>query len=90
MKPGPLGIYYFSYSERVWPRSARKMLIGVTKDEILERIAEKEIPEDWFCWLEECRTPGFLVEGKRDIVLEWITNHMPLKFKEPLRDQDSP
>ncbi len=84
MKPGPLGIYYLEYAEAVYPRSARKLIIGYTKKDMLDKIKERKIPEDWFCFFCECRTPGMLVDGNIATVKAWITKHMPKNFGEPL------
>jgi hypothetical protein len=61
------------------------MIIGYTKKDLLDSIAEKEIPENWFCWLQECRTPPYLVEGNLTKVKDWIFRHMPDNFGEPLK-----
>ena len=84
-----LGIYYLDYSDKTFPRSARKMIIGYTRSDLLAQIAEKDIPEDYYCWLSECRTRGYLFEGRMEKVTQWIELHMPEKFGEPLRDTDS-
>lgn len=84
MKPGPLGIYYLDYSPVPYPKSARKLIIGYTKKEFLNKIKEANIPDDWFCWLAESRTPGYYVEGNITKVKAWITRHMPDKYGEPL------
>ena len=39
MKPGPLGIYYLDYSPVPYPKSARKLIIGYTKKEFLNKLA---------------------------------------------------
>ncbi len=82
MKPGPLGIYYLDYSAVPYPKSARKIIIGYTKDDFLEKIEEANIPEDWMCWLSECRTPGYFVEGNIQKVVEWITLHLTNVYGE--------
>lgn len=81
-----LGLFYLDYCDKPWPRSARKMIIGFTKDGLLKELSERNIPEGWLFWLSECRTPGYLVEGKIDRVTDWINLHMPEKFGEPLRN----
>ena len=80
-----LGIFYLDYAPKIWPRSARKMIIGFSKDDMLSKVAEQDIPTDWFCWLSECRTRGYLVEGNIELVKEWVEKHMPEKFGEPIR-----
>ena len=64
------------------------MIIGYTKTDLLDKVAEVNIPLGWFCWLSECRTPGYLVEGNTERVLEWITLHMPEQYGEPLRNME--
>ncbi len=81
----PLGIYYLDYSERDYPRAARKLIIGYTKDQFLKSIEETNVPPEWKCWLEECRTTGYLAEGTIEDIKEWILFHMPDKFGEPLK-----
>jgi hypothetical protein len=78
-----LGIYYLDYSEVTFPRSRRKMIIGYTRSDLLQKILEKNIPDNYFCWLQECRTPGYLVEGNLETVRAWIDTHMPETFGEP-------
>ncbi len=84
MKPGPLGIYYLDYAEVPFPRSKRKMIIGYTRKDLLDKITEAKIPNNWLCWFQECRTPGYLVEGNIEKVAAWIEKHMPDNFGEPL------
>jgi len=79
-----LGIYYLDYCDRPYPRSARQMIIGYTKNDLLLSIKERNIPDDWFCWFWECRTPGYLIEGNTVKVIAWIEKHMPDNFGEPL------
>lgn len=83
-----LGIYYFDYCANVFPKSARKLIIGYTRTDLLERIEQQNIPDEWFCWITECRTPGYLIDGKKQIVIDWINRHMPDEFGEPLRNQN--
>ena len=80
-----LGIFYLDYAPQIFPRSARKMVIGYSKDDMLSKIEELNIPKDHVCWLSECRTPGYFIQGNIDEVSEWIEKHMPAKFGEPLR-----
>jgi len=82
---GPLGIYYLDYAPITFHRSKRKMIIGYTKSDLLIKIEKIIIPDDWFCWLSECRTPGYLIEGTTPIVVEWIIKYMPDNFGEPLK-----
>lgn len=82
----PLGIYYLTFAKAAFPRSARKLIIGYTRDDMLAKIAEKEIPADFMCWFDECRTPKTLVAGNIAEVSEWITKHMPTYFGEKLVD----
>lgn len=89
MKPGPLGIFYLDYSEIIFPRSRRKLIIGYTKADLLQKMQEKQIPDEYLCWLQECRTPGYLVEGTASIVREWINTHMPENFGEPWIKDDT-
>lgn len=84
MKPGPLGIYYLDYSDVPFPKSKRKMIIGYTRKDLLDKIEEAKIPNNWLCWFQECRTPGYLVEGDTTKVIAWIEKHMPDNFGEPL------
>lgn len=84
MKEGPLGIYYLDYCEKSWPKSARKMIFGYTKKQFLKSIKEHNIPNNYFCWLSECRTPGYLVEGNIEKVSKWISKHIPNKYGDPL------
>jgi hypothetical protein len=84
MKEGPLGIYYLDYSPVPYPKSTRKFIIGYTKKEFLDKISDAKIPGDWLCWLSECRTPGYLVEGDINKITAWIKKHIPNKFGEPL------
>lgn len=79
-----LGIYYLSYSEVPFPKSKRQLIIGYTRDDMLTKIADKNIPVSWSCYYEECRTPGFLVQGNIETIKAWITEHMPITFGEPL------
>lgn len=81
-----LGIYYLSYAAQPFPKSNRKLIIGYTKQGLLDKIEATYIPEDWICWFEECRIPKMLAQGNIEEVRAWIINHMPEKFKEPLRD----
>lgn len=83
MKPGPLGIFYVDYSLFLFPRSNRKLIIGFTRSDLLQKISEREIPDNYFCWLQECRTPGYLAEGNVAKVRAWIDEHMPENFGEP-------
>lgn len=80
-----LGIFYIDYAEKVYPRSARKMIIGYTKSDALVKIQERNIPGNWVCWLSECRTPGYLITGDIDTIKQWICDHMPEKFGDPIR-----
>jgi hypothetical protein len=82
----PLGIYYLEYAEKPFPRSARKLIFGYEKKQLLREIKKHNIDEKWFCWLQECRTPGYLVEGDVIKIKVWVSKHMPSKFGEPLRD----
>jgi hypothetical protein len=82
----PLGIYYLDYAERFVQASLRKMVIGTTRSGLLEDMDKRGIQPEWFCWLAECRTPGFLVVGATPKVKAWIELHMPDKFGEPLRN----
>lgn len=79
-----MGIYYLDYSEVIFPRSRRKMIIGYTRSDLLQKLAEKELPDDYFCWLQECRTPGYLVEGDVKKVKAWIDKNMPENFGDPI------
>ena len=82
----PLGIYYLDYAEIFVQRSGRKTdIIGYTRSGLLAEIEKKNLQPNWFCWLSECRTPGFLVVGSTTKVIEWIELHMPEKFGEQLR-----
>jgi len=83
MKEGPLGIFYLDYSDVLFPRSRRKMIIGYTRSDLLQSIIEKNIPDNYYCWLQECRTPGYLIEGTTEQVRTWIDKNMPEKFGEP-------
>ena len=83
----PLGIYYLDYAPIIFQRSNRKMIIGYTKSDLLIKIEKTIIPDDWFCWLSECRTPGYLIEGTTPIVVGWIIKYMPDNFGEPLKSQ---
>ena len=83
MKPGPLGIFYLEYSEVVYPRTKRKLIIGYTKSDLLQKMDEHQVADNYFCWLQECRTPGHLVKGTGNIVRAWINKHMPERFGEP-------
>ena len=85
MKPGPLGIYYLSYGKNEHPKSARKWMIGYSKQDYLDKLEVENIPEDYFCVFEECRTPGILIKGTIKEVRAWIQDHMPEKYGEPLR-----
>lgn len=80
-----LGIFYLDYAPQIFPRSARKMVIGYSRDDMLSKIEELNISKDWICWLSECRTPGYLVESDIEVVKEWISKHMPLEFGDPIR-----
>lgn len=84
MKPGPLGIYYLDYAEVPFPKSRRKMIFGYTRKQFLESIEEHNIPNNYFCWLSECRTPGYLVEGNIATVAAWVEKHIPDNYGEPL------
>lgn len=86
MKEKPLGIYYLDYSAETFPKSRRKMIIGTTKSEFLIKLEHKHIPDDYFCWISECRTPGYLFEGRMEGGIKWIIKHMPSNFGEPLND----
>lgn len=79
-----LGIYYFDYSERVYPKSSRKMIIGYTRSDLIFKIKEKQIPDNWFCWLSECRTPGYLIDGSASKIIDWISIHLPDKIGHPI------
>jgi hypothetical protein len=81
-----LGIYYLDYCERLWPKRGRQMIICYTRTDVLSKMIEKNIPEEWTCWLSECRTPGYLIVGKTGIVRDWIELHMPEEFGKPLRN----
>lgn len=83
MKTGPLGIYYLDYAEVPFPRSRRKTIIGYTRSDLLQKIAEAKIPDGFDCWLHECRTVGVLVEGKAERIRDWIDKHMKENFGEP-------
>ena len=84
----PLGIYYLDYCATTTPKHNRKMIIGYTKSDFLIKIEKTIIPDDWFCWLSECRTPDYLINGKTPVVVEWITKNMPDNFGEPLKSQE--
>jgi len=86
MKQEPLGIYYLDYSDVLYPRSKRKMIIGYTRKDLLNSIKEAKISDTWFCWLQECRTPGYLVDGNVEFVSAWISKHIPDKFGDPLNN----
>lgn len=79
-----LGIYYLDYCDRPFPRSARQMIIGYTKADLLKKIKNKNIPDNWFCWFKECETPGYIVEGDLIKIKDWICKHMPDNFGEQL------
>jgi hypothetical protein len=81
-----IGIFYLDYAETFVSRNMRKMIIGYTKDDLLKRIEGKKIQPNWFCWLSEARTPGFLIAGQASTVTDWIERRMPEKFGEPLRN----
>lgn len=61
------------------------MIICYTREDTFAKVLARDIPADWFFWLSECRTPGYLVTGSKEIVMNWIEIHMPDKFGEPLR-----
>jgi hypothetical protein len=81
-----IGIFYLDYAEKFVSRNMRKMLIGYTKDDLLKKMEERGIQPDWYCWLSEARTAGFLIAGNASLVTSWIEARMPEKFGEPLRD----
>jgi hypothetical protein len=83
MKAGPLGIYYLDYCDVPFPKSRRKMIMGYTRSNFLQYMAEAKIPDNYYCWLQECRTPGYLIEGTAEIVRDWIDKHMKENFGEP-------
>jgi hypothetical protein len=83
MNEKPLGIFYLDYAEVSFPKSRRKMIIDYTRSGFLQQMIEKNIPDNYFCWLSECRTSGYLVEGNTETVRAWIDKHMPEKFGEP-------
>lgn len=83
MSDNPLGIFYLDYSDVAFPISKRKMIIGYTRSDLLQGMIERCIPDNYFCWLQECRTPGYLVEGDTETVRVWIDKYMPEKFGEP-------
>jgi hypothetical protein len=85
MQEKPLGIYYLDYSDVPYPRSRRKMIIEYTRSGFLIQLEKRLIPDDWYCWLSECNTPGYLVEGRTPQVTDWIIKHMPDKFGDPLK-----
>lgn len=85
MRENPLGIYYLDYSEVRFPRARRKMVLGCTKSEFLIQLEHMNIPNEYFCWISECRTPGYLFEGIMIDGMAWITKYMPDSFGEPLK-----
>jgi hypothetical protein len=83
MKEGPLGIFYFDYADVPYPVSKRKMIIGYTRQDLLDKIDDANIPNDWLCWLKECRTPKQLISGNPIQVRDWIDKHLSDKYGEP-------
>ena len=78
-----LGIYYFNYSTVIFPKFKRKLIIAYTRSDLLEKIVKAEITDDYYCWLKECETPGFLSEGKLPKVRAWVDTHLPEKYGDP-------
>jgi hypothetical protein len=79
-----LGIYYLMYSSTINDRSSRKYILGYTKDDLLQKISDRELSDDWHCQLAECRTPGYLAEGTVRKVKDWVFKHMPEQFGDNL------
>lgn len=80
-----LGIYYLDYSSVLFPKSKRRMIIGYTKSDFLKKLEHMHIPDDYFCWISECRTPGYLFDGRMVDCRAWIIKHMPNNFGQPLK-----
>lgn len=87
MKEGPLGIYYLDYANVTFPRSRRKMILGCTKSEFLIKLEHMHIPNEYYCWIQECTKPQYLFQGTMADGMVWITKHMPDNFGEPLNGQ---
>lgn len=84
MKTGiPRGIYYLLYSHSGF-KCHTKCITVLTKKEYLDKIKEKNIPEDYRGYFEECETIGKLAEGTIREITEWVEKHMPDKFGDPL------
>lgn len=81
MKDEPLGIYYLLYSKSGL-RCRSLCIVSCTRIEFLDRV--KEIPGDYLGYLEECRTPGKLVEGTITEIKEWVMKHLPDKVGRSL------
>lgn len=80
-----LGIYYLIHDKNIFDRSQRKCVLGITKDDFLQQLIEREVPDHHICWIEECRTPLRLMEGTVEQAKAWINLHMPETFKGALR-----
>ncbi len=86
MKDGKaLGIYYLMYSDSPNKRFT-KCIVAITKQDLFDKIAAKEVPDDYYGYFEECRTPGRLAYGQIHNIKAWAEKHMPDKFGDPLRD----
>ncbi len=80
MKEKPLGIFYLDYSDVSFPKSKRKLIMGYTKLDLLKKIEDTQIPIDYLCWLQECRTPGYLIQGNVTEIKNWINDHLSNNF----------
>lgn len=90
MKQDHLGIFYLDYADVAFPRSRRKLIIGYTRSDLLQKMQDAQIPNNYFCWLQECRTPGYLVEGNADKIRDWIDIHISEAYGEKWNDKDIP
>ena len=76
-------IYYFDYADKEFPRSIRKMIIGYKRADLLTKIEELNIPDDWFCWLYEYKLRKPIFHGNKINACEWIAINIPEKFGDP-------
>lgn len=83
MKQSSLGIFYLDYSDKYYPKAQRKTIIGYTRVDLLKKISIIDIPDDYICWLQECRTPGYLIEGNIKQITSWIDTHLSNNFGQP-------